>query len=211
MKKKVAVAPIVAGILAILGGVFISVPYWQSIVGSCGVGLVFLGIGIFVVNVMLERHDRSQAVGSILKMANDAIASFHNRFLDLVWTAYSKDDFSKIGVGYLKSNGDIKSIPPDDRSKIYGIFRDKRSELTNLAAELEPILMETTSLAGWNLDPIILSACLEARQSLRKFTQCKFDGTDTDRDNVVEQILDLHAHTQTVRRKLLELSGIKDG
>ncbi len=211
MKHKLVIIPSSLGLSLLLGGYYIPDEYWRSASINLSTGLLFFGLGIYIVNIYLERHTRSHAVRALLRMVNESIAAFHNRLLDLAWTRYSKEEFANLAVRYLKGNADIMSISPQDRQTLFSLFNENRAEITRLAANLEPILMEATSLAGWNLDPMILTRCLEARQSLRKLLQCDFEDRDDSRDSVVEHILDLDAHSQLARRKLLELAGIDEG
>ena len=144
-------------------------PFWQSVLINTSTSFLALGIGLIFVNIYLERNSRKDAVRSLLILSDQAIATYHNTWLDLCWAKFGRDRFSEITVEYIKSNGAPEGLQRVVRD-LYTLVKDNAVLISKLES-LENALTELSRMAGWDLDARLLKACLDARISISRLRE----------------------------------------
>jgi hypothetical protein len=182
--------------------------FWQTLMVNLATTFLALALAVIVVNLYLEHRKKREAVRALLLVSNDAIAEFHNTFLQFLWTSYSKSDFKKIRDDYINANGDPDAVSPDNRAKIYELAKNNSKQFTTLVENLDQSLSELTSLVGWGLDVDLLAHILKSRFTIRKFRKVQFDDTPETKKHVCEALLDIDSFTQFARNKLKEIGDV---
>lgn len=197
-----------AAVLAV-AAYFLSGDFWQPLFLNLAGSLFAIGVAIIAVNIYLERARRREAISAILLLCHDAIADFHNTFLDIVWTKFGKDEFGDIVASYMEAAGDPMVIKPADRDKLYALAQESSDDVRRLADRLDEALSETTTLVGWELDPQLLAVTLKARHALRQYKAIDMDGSHQTKLAIAEHLIDIDIYTHIARSKLFELGGLK--
>jgi hypothetical protein len=188
---------------------FCSSPFWQAFLTNASASFLAIGFGLILVNIYLEKSARKGAVKSLLVLSNRAMVSFHNKWLDLCWAKFGRDEFGKIGQEYIESDGKPEALKQSVRKDIYDLVKNS-NDLRSSIENLEESLTELSRMAGWDLDARLLEACLDARISISRFKSIEFDGSEADIDKVTEHIFDIDIHIQNARSLLMDLAGISD-
>lgn len=209
MKKHLVWINILLFVALSVGAYYSPTTFWQPLLINMATTFFAICLGLVVINIYLEKAQRKGAIRSLLHLCNNAIANFHNTFLDLIWTKFGKNEFGDLRNAYMKAGGDPKTLPPETREKLYLLATTKQNELSILIQSLEESLAEVTRLVGWDLDADLLSECLKARTAIRHFREVKLDGSDKAKEDISEHLIDIDCFSQYARDKLLELAGIK--
>ena len=157
----------------------------------------------------MERNARKGAVKSLLQLSDQAFSAYYNRWLELCWDKFGRDEFGKLGQEYINSDGNPEALRQSARDGIYSIVEDN-ADLVVLLDSLEETLTELIRIAGWDLDPRLLQTCLDARISIGALRSTKRDDEQVAKNGVTEHIMDIGIHTTTARNLLMELAGISD-
>ena len=208
MKRSLILGSLLLAGVAFYFGTQTSDPFYQNIISEIFGTFVSLALGLIIVNVYLESAAKRQAVRSLFQLCNESIARFHNQWLNLCWAKFGRDGFTELGLEYIKSSGKPQALKKDVRDAIYNLVKGNTSLLL-LIDRLEETMTELSRMAGWSLDPNLLSACLEARLAIARLKASTWDDTDATIDHVTEHIIDVDLMSQHARHILITLSGTK--
>lgn len=209
MKRYMIAASVLAALATATAAFFAPEKFWQPLLINVATTFLALALGVIAVNIYLERDIRRDAVRSILSLANEAIANFHNTFLDLMWSQFSKDEFGEMRDKYMKAHGDIMVLAPESRQRLYDSAKQKSAEVAPLLQKLDETLSEITALVGWNMDARVLQQALQARTSIRKYRAIALDDKPETVGRIAKHLLDIDTFSATVHRLLEELGQIK--
>jgi hypothetical protein len=197
-------------VAAAIGGYFSPEVFWQPLLINLSTTFFAIALGVVVVNIYLDKASRQGAVISLLQLSDRAIAEFHDSFLDMVWTRFSKDEWAEIVRGYTRGGGDVMTIKPDYRTWIYELAKEKQNKLNPLIQDLDDSLQEIISLVGWSLDDELLACALRARNAIRLYRGIPYDDTEAAHSKICEHLIDMMLQASSARGRLMDLSGIQD-
>jgi len=209
MKKAMIYGSFVLAVVMATFGYFVPEGYWQSLVVNSATSFMALGVGIVFVNVYLEDASRRAAVRSLLVLANESIASFHNELLKLCWARFGSEEWTKLAMSYVRSKGSPESLSQDVRTFLYEAYAENPQTRKNVEA-LEETLTELSRMVSWNLSASLLKVCLDSRVSLARLKGVVLDNTPEAKTRVSEHLLDVDICSQRARGLLLEIAGMDD-
>lgn len=184
-------------------------PVWQSFFAGLSSSLVVLGVGILAINLYLESASRRDAVKALFALSQEAIAHFHNDWLDSCWAEFGRETYGKIGKEFIAAKLDVNALQKEVRNKIYGIYANSAG-LQKRILDLETTLAELTRMTGWSLDANLLTASLIARTQIAKLKSVALDGSAESIDRVTEYLFHIDATTQASRSTLMQLAGVQE-
>lgn len=214
---------LLALVMLALGGLFGKIAYnldhinfWPNFLLNIAASSLEIGLALVIINIYLEKAHKKDAVKAILAFTISSIADLHNTYLALVFEKFGKSEFDNLTKTYISEKGDIKSIKPEERDKLYDAIRSNSTKLKLLIEQLDKTMSEMTNLVGWDLDPFILANALGVRTAIREYSVSmdlldkKTDGlkeTREEKDNVVEHLIDCDLHIQMVISALADIGG----
>src|SRR6266849_848248 len=193
MKRNLTLAAFGVAILALVGGYLCRSPFFQTFLINLSSSFIAIGCGLLVINIYLERQARKGAVKSLLLLSNEAIAEFHNLWLDLAWARLGSEGYSECVQGYVKAGGKPEALKESIRLEIYNAVKGSTG-LQPAVDKLETSLTELSRLIGWDLDPRVLEASLDARLAIGRFKAVPMDDSTVSRDAITEHIMDTDIH-----------------
>lgn len=209
MKIKLAIGSFLLAVPPLYVGLGSTNPVWQSFFAGLSSSLVVLGVGILAVNLYLESASRRDAVKALFMLSQEAIADFHNDWLDGCWAEFGRDTYGKIADEFLAAKLEVNALQKEVRNKIYGIYANSPT-LQKRVIDLESTLAELTRMTGWSLDANLLTASLIARTQIAKLKSIALDGSDNSINQVTECLFRIDGHTQASRSTLMKLAGVQD-
>jgi hypothetical protein len=63
---------------------------------SVGGTFLALSMGIFIVNIYLNRDEKKTALEALFYYVAKSMDEFHDKLLDLMWTKFSKSEFNDV-------------------------------------------------------------------------------------------------------------------
>jgi hypothetical protein len=207
MKRLLVTIALGGAAVFLLGAYFSRSQFWQAVLINSSTSFMALGVGLIFVNIYLERHARRGAVKSLLVLSDQALAQFHNAFLNLGWAKFGRDEWGKIQEEYIHSRGKPTALRQDVREFLYEMAKSNE----DLKARLEKLLDTLTELArmvGWDLDARLLQACLDSRISIGRLKDIKYDGSDDSKNSATEHLLDIDIHSGLARYLLMTIAGV---
>jgi hypothetical protein len=209
MKTKLAFLCLVSGAAIAVGAYFIAHTLLQSFLLGLSTNVIALGIGILIVNRVLENDARKSAVRSLLILSERAISDFHNPWLSICWSKVGREEYGRVTTEYLKSGGKPTALKEQDRKIIYELYK-LNPVIHQKVAALDETLVELSRMAGWSLSPELLTYCLQARISISRLRAQALDDSLDAQTSVTEHMFDIDAHSGLARSELQQLAGIKD-
>ena len=207
MKKRYLVASsMLLFVASAVAAWYLPEKFWQPLVLSIASSFFAIGMAIVAVNIYLERESRKGAIQAILLLAHEAIRDFHNSYMDLVYTRFSKEQFKGILKRFTDSRGDANELTADERSGVAELAKKNAAEFEDLITALDASLGELTQLVGWNLDSSLLAQAIHARKSIRSFRAAMRGTSDAE---ICRNWLDIDIHSKTVHNILSEMAGIE--
>lgn len=119
MKQMLVVVSFGMMALLLVGAYYCPNAFWQAVGINAATSFMALGIALIFVNVYLERSARRGAVKSLLVLSNQAIAEFHNAFLDICWAKFGRDEWGQIGREYINAQGQPEALRQEVRRFLY--------------------------------------------------------------------------------------------
>jgi len=207
MKRNLTLATFGVGLLALVGGYFCPSPFFQAFLINISSSFLAIGSGLLIVNIYLERQARKGAVKSLLVLSNEAIAEFHNLWLDLIWAKMGSEGYDQTVQGYIKAGGKPEALKESARLDIYNAVNANKA-LQSAVDKLETTLTELSRLVGWDLDPRVLEASLDARLAIGRLKAVEMDDSAKSRDMVTENIIATDLYSGRARVLLMELAEV---
>lgn len=195
-------------ILSLAGAYYTRSEFWQSVGISAASAFMALGFGLLFVNLYLEKSARRGAVLSLLLLSYKPFEAFHDRFLDLVWAKFGKDEWEKIFTSF--HEGDGPEVLREDVRMFFHALGTSNKEMRAHLERLLDTLAEVSRLVGWDLDPGLLEACLDSRNA---FTDLKEVGEEASEENIniaTAQLLNGHFYSRQALHRMMEIAGITD-
>lgn len=208
-KRSLIVANLILAFITGLLAYYSVSTFWQPFLINISTTFIGIAAGIVFINIYLESSSRSEVVKVILLGCNEAIADFHNRYIQIMWDKFGKSGYGSILDTYIKSNGEPKTLSEENRNAIYALVKSRKEEFSQLIATLDESLSEVTEIAGWSLNPNLLRHTLLARHGIKLYKKLDFDDTENSKLKTVEYLLDIDIHSQTAREILKRLGGVK--
>jgi hypothetical protein len=208
---KLRLAAIISVAAAILFGLsfFVIQPQINSLLIGLAGNLFAVAVGIVIINQYMESRERKEAVMGLFILSGQAISTFHNEWLKQCWAKFGRERYGDIGTEYTNAKGDPTALTQDVRQQIYEIYVQDAETQSNVR-KLDEALAELSRLAGWSLDPRILSECIRARIAISRLVATSLDGSPEAATAVAEHILDIVNNANGVRDLLMHIAGIPD-
>lgn len=206
-RLKIALALGLLAGLCFLAASLVTRVLFQSFLVGMSSSLVVASIGVIALDFYLESSNRKQAVKSLFFLSQEAIAKFHNHWLDILWARFGRDETGRMFDEYRSAGFIPGAIKKESREYIYNEYRDNPEIRQNIVS-LEASLTELSRMLGWSLDPNVLSACLAARGAIAKLHVVTLDNSDEAVDSVVNGLMVIDAMSQRARSTLAKIAGI---
>lgn len=207
-EHRLALASILAALAIGIGGYFVSNSYLASIAANLSTTMFGVGIGLYLVNLFLERDARKQAVMSLLKLVAPSIQEHHNALLIEAWNRFGKPQWGELLKRYASNGGDPHALTPEERNKIYGMVKSEKAAYETRFLKLESELRELALILGWTFKPSILSSSFNCRFAITKLRAASFDDSEPAKLEVCERFLDVELTSSAVFHELVELLGL---
>lgn len=179
----------------------------QSFLVGISSSLVVASIGVVALNFYLESRIRKQAVQSLFFLSQEAIAKFHNHWLDVLWARFGRTETGQMFDEFRNAGLSPAALKKESREYIYREYREN-PEIRQNVVGLEASLAELSRMLGWSLDPKVLGACLTARTAIAELQAVSLDDSDEAVDAVVKGLIVIDGLSQAARSTLAKIAGI---
>jgi hypothetical protein len=197
-------ALVTAIILGVTSGL-VSDQYRQSVLIELMSTMLGLSLGLFLVNVYLERRNRRDAVRPLLALVAPSIQRNHNDLLSAAWGTFGKPQFGELLRRYMGNNGDPQALSPAERDSLYGLVKGQLAALQTQLDRLDADLRELTYMLGWSFKPTILRSAFACRHSIQQLRLVTFDDSAESKLRACEHFLDVDIHAFSTFNALVEL------
>ena len=195
--------------VAFFGASVVSWPLLQSFLVGVSSSLVVAAMGVIALNFYLENSTRRSAVKALFFLSQEAIAKFHNHWLEVLWARFGRTETGQMFDEFHKASLSPSALKKESRDYIYSLYRDNPEIRQNIVG-LENSLAELSRMMGWSLDPKVLRACLAARTAIAELSIVTLDDSDEVVDAVVKGLMVVDALSQVARSSLAKIAGIDD-
>lgn len=203
-----AILSVIVGVALAVAGMFIPQPYISGFIANLATTFFGLGVGLYIVNIYLDRKSRKTAVTSLLRLIAPSIQAHHNALLTEAWNRFGKPQWGEIMDRYADNDGDPRALTPDERHTIYEMVKAKKAMYEVRFTTLEAELKELAVILGWSFDPSILGASFNCRYAIAKLRAATFDDSEDSTLVVCEQFLDVDFTSSQIFHRLVELLGL---
>lgn len=207
-EKKIAILSFLLAIGLAAAGYFASSAYIGGLLANIASTFLGLSIGLYIVNIYLDRESKRAAVTSLLKLIAPSIQGHHNALLHEAWNRFGKPQWGEIIGRYTENGGDPRALTPEERQKIYDMVKAGKVKYDSTFTTLEAELKELALILGWSFDPGILSASFNCRYAITKLRAATFDDSEEAKLEVCEHFLDTEFTSSLVFHGLVELLGL---
>lgn len=210
MRKNIIVIAIIFTLFAgggIIISYFMSDLFWQALVMGLSVSLIQMVLGIWLINIYLDRKGKKNIAKVFLMSSDFRIVTYHNRLLEMVWGEFGQKNWGDLVQAYVNSRGNPSAISAKEKSRVFNIVKNNYSEISHLMRNAGEQMNEITKSGALTLDENLYSHTWAAKEAAKKFLLIDINNSTDDNIAVVFKCcVDFDLHTQEVRNTLYKIA-----
>lgn len=186
---------------------YIQITKMREIAKVLGSSLLSVVVGLLFVNLYFENLMKRHSIGALFQYVHPEIADFHNALIQAGWNKYGKGKWGDLLDEYVAEKRNPKVLNAQDKDFLCKLANDRK--IQSSLELLNQALFECMSLSSWNLDDIVLAACLDARRAMKNLKTCLSAGGVQNTEKIAEAMLDVFLGASFVYERLKNKSGIE--
>lgn len=205
--KRLAIAFLIGAMIALLAAYYAGSFVQQALLNVFGTALS-AAVGLFIVNVVLDKKSRRIAAGPLMQLIHEPITYYHN---DLVIEAgrnkFGIPNYGKITAAYNNNGGNPQVLSQPERAMFNELIEENIVEINSCIDDIDSRLSDLINVLGWSYDAKIISAALHCKRNILGFKSLSNPVSDTEKLKRIEYYIDIDTSSSTVIVTLSNIYG----
>jgi hypothetical protein len=205
--KKLSIAFLVGAVVALVAAYYAGSFAQQALLNVFGTALS-AAVGLFIVNVVLDKKSRRIAAGPLMQLIHEPITYYHN---DLVIEAgrnkFGIPNYSKITDAYNANRGNPQVLSQSERIMFNELIEENITEINACIDDIDSRLSDMINVLGWSYDAKIISSALHCKRNILGFKSLANPANDAEKLRRIEYYIDIDTSSSAVIVTLANIYG----